>query len=353
MTQKPRIGEILLMQETVDAWVLTHTLKAHVGASKQRLVSVLVGRAQLDPDDGAMALSEQLGVPAALQRHLERRDPECEELIPRELVQRWVVLPLGRTSDNHLVVVARDPTPILAAALHHATKQRIKLAVTPEVQLDKLIRSIYGFAPDPGAVASTPPSIGDIGDIGITLEDPLAPARRARTVSAMMFNDGNPELPQRAQRGIDRIETTLVDIGNAITLAAAERFAFDYIGLRWRAALLLDVSQGAAIGRRGHGSRLQSVDAIVLPITTPSIVQIAHDTGTATGTVPSGAVQQRLSQLLEDASAPAAAAIVVDGGVRAVLAVGDPLQAGSRESVVDLARLADALGGAYERFTRR
>ena len=349
VSQKRHIGEILLMQETVDAWLLTQTLKLHPGASKQRLVSVLVGRAQLDPDDGAMALSEQLGYPAALQRHLERRDPDCQDQIPRELVQRWVVLPLGRARDHKLVVVARDPTPILAAALEHATKQQVTLAVTPEIHLDKMIRSIYGLAPDAAPVTSPP----TISETGISLDgDPMAPAGRARTISAIL-NHAAPELPTRAPQGSDRVDRTLVDIDNAITLAAAERFAFAYTALRWRATLLLDVSDGAGIGRRGQGPRLQSVDAIVLPLASPSIVQIAHDGATATNSMPSSAIQQRLCHLLDDATAPAAAAIVAGGAVRAVIVVGDPLYNGTRESVADLARLADAMGGAYERFARR
>jgi hypothetical protein len=350
VSEKRHIGEILLMQETVDAWVLTQTLKAHAAGS-QRLVSVLVARAQLDPDDGAMALSEQLGYPAALQRHLERRDPACQELIPRELVQRWVVLPLGRARDNTLVVVARDPTPILAAALAHATKQSITLAVTPELHLDKLIRSIYGFAPAATATNGAPPTLGEIG---ISLDaDPSAPVhRRARTVSAM-FNDGTPELPHRAPQGTDRVDRTLVDIDNAITVAAAERFAFAYAARRWRSALLLDVAEGAAIGRRGQGPRLHSVEAIVLPLATPSLIQVAHDQATATTSAPSSVVQLRLAHLLEDATTPAAAAIVVAGAVRAVLVVGDPVHSGPRESVADLARLADAIGAAYDRFSRR
>ncbi len=337
------------MQETVDAWVLTQTLKVHAPTSRHRLISLLIGRAQLDSDDGAMALSEQLGYPAALQRHLERRDPGCESLVPRELVQRWVVLPLGRARDGRLAVVARDPTPILMAALEHAAKLPVALAVAPALHLEKLIRSVYGLAEDANPMPDEPPTIHEIG---VSIDSvPAAPTRRARTISSVL-SDGTPELERRAPNGTERVESTLVEIDNAITVAAAERIAFAYSQRRWRATLLLDVADGAAIGRRGQGPRLSSVDAIVLPLASPSIVQVAYAAANATGTAPASAIQQRLCHLLDDATAPAAAAIVVGGSVHSVLVVGDPLHSGARESVADLARLADALSSARERFAR-
>src|SRR5690606_7725445 len=124
-----RIGELLLLQEKIDPWLLSHTLKEQA-STQQRLVSLLVSRAQLDPDDGALVLSEQLGYPGAMQRHLERRDPSVLELLPPQLGARWVVLPLGRARTGAVVVVARDPTPILAAALEHAMKTSVVLSVT-------------------------------------------------------------------------------------------------------------------------------------------------------------------------------------------------------------------------------
>lgn len=347
MTAPRRIGEVLLMQETVDAWVLTQTLKLHT--PQHRLISLLIGRAQLDSDDGAMALSEQLGYPAALQRHLERRDARCESLIPRELVQRWVVLPLGRARDGRLAVVARDPTPILQAALEHASKLPVALAVAPALHLEKLIRSVYGLPEDVDPMPFAPPMLNEIG---ISIDGvPGATIRRSRTISAVL-NDGTPELEQRMPQGTDRIDSTLFEIDKAITIAAAERIAFTYAARRWRAALLLEVADGVAIGRRGQGPRLTTVEAIMLPLATPSIVQVAHDDVNATSTAPPSVVQMRLNYLLDDAIASTAAAIVVRGSVRGVLVVGDPLHGGARESVTDLARLVDALSGARERFAR-
>src|SRR5690606_29625523 len=138
-----RIGELLLLKEKIEPWLLAHTLKEQAASGgAMRLISMLVSRAQLDPDDGALILSEQLGYPAALQRHLERRDPEVLGLLPPQLGSRWVVVPLARARTGAIVVVARDPTPILSAALEHAMRSSVVLAVTPSIQLERMVRAV-------------------------------------------------------------------------------------------------------------------------------------------------------------------------------------------------------------------
>src|SRR5690606_9609663 len=139
-------------------------------------------RAQLDPDDGALILSEQLGYPAALQRHLERRDPEVLGLLPPQLGSRWVVVPLARARTGAIVVVARDPTPILSAALEHAMRSSVVLAVTPSIQLERMLRAVYGVpgAPEDPLPNTATPTLSDIGEVRLEDETPL-PIRRART----------------------------------------------------------------------------------------------------------------------------------------------------------------------------
>lgn len=334
-----RIGELLLMQEAVDAWVLTQALKE---PNTSRLVSLLISRAQLDPDDGALALSQQLGYPAALQRHLERRDPACEHLIPPELVRRWVVLPLGRAKDSRLVVVARDPTPILNAALEHASKQTILLAVAPGLHLERLIRSIYGAGEADTALAPAAEPAAS---------EPPIPNARGRTVTSL-FSDGTPERLAADPHGTDRVDAALTQIDNAITLAAAERIGLAYAARRWDTSLLVAIAEGCALGRRGNGPRLGAVDAIELPLGDASIVQIAIDSGHIAQTPPATTAQQRIDYLLDDPHTPLAAPIVVAGRVALVLLVGDPLHGTHRDSLADLARLADALGAAHDRFAR-
>ncbi|HTL37317.1 MAG TPA: hypothetical protein VL326_29490 [Kofleriaceae bacterium] len=342
-----RIGELLLLQEKVDPWVLTNTLKEQP-YTRLRLVSLLISRAHLDPDDGALILSEQLGYPAAMQRHLERRDPALLGLVPPQLGSTWVVLPLGYAKTGALIVVSRDPTPILSAALEHITRQSVLLSVTPAVQLERLVRAAYGAGgtPENEPLPSSPPTLSDIGNVRLEDATPL-PIRRARTVSYMF--EGMPQLPVRAPQQIAAIETTLQEIDNAITAQAAERLVMAYVAKHWRAGLLARLEGDFAVGVRGHGPDLEPATSVRVPLAEPSLVAVAAGSRRATHEAPSSDTQTHLGILLGSPATPAAAPIIVGKRVEAVLAVGDP---NNGASLAELDRLVDALGAAYDRFSR-
>lgn len=343
-----RIGELLLLKEKIDPWLLSHTLKEQA-TTHQRLVSLLVSRAQLDPDDGALVLSEQLGYPGALQRHLERRDPAVLELLPMQLGSRWVVLPLGRARTGAIVVVARDPTPILGAALEHAMRHPILLAVTPSVQLERLVRAAYGLAGAPEEpLPLAAPTMSDVGDVRLEDETPL-PIRRARTVS-YMFNTPH-EIPMRVPPAEAPIETTLHEVDRAITAVAVERLVMAYVAKHWSAALLARIDGNDAVGLRGHGLGDTSPTEVTIPLHEPSSVSWAREKRQViTGEAPVSKSQDRLREALPGPTA--AAPVIATGEVIAVLVVGSPTETTETAAVAELDRLVDALGAAYDRFSR-
>ncbi len=344
------------MRENLDPWVLSNALR-NPGPTRQRLVSLLISRAQLDPDVGALALSEQTGYPAALLRHLERRDPACTNLIPKELAVRWCVLPLGRAHDKRLVVIARDPTPILQAALEHATKTAITLAIVPSLHLERLIKSVHAVDRLPDEPAEhRPPSLAQIA-ISVDIDD--QGPRRARTVSRMIsIADSTPELPPLRHEAltVHKLDAVLHDVDRAVTLGAVERLVMAYAAGRWQAALLFNVADGRAIGYRGHGAQLSSVEEIAVQLDAPSILQRAAQSRGPTCEEPDpaapSAVQIELQHLLGDALALAAAPVLVSNKLHGMLLVGDPRPDTAADSISDLTRLVDALGGAHERFAR-
>jgi hypothetical protein len=349
VSEKMKIGELLLLKEKIDPFHLSHALREQAN-TRLRLVSMLINRALLDPDEGAMLLSEQLGYPAAMQRHLERRDPSVLKLLPPQLGSRWVVLPLGRARTGAVIVVARDPTPILCAALEHAMSETVVLAVTPSIQLERLVRAAYGGSGMPDEpLPESPPSLSEIGDVRLEDETPL-PFRRARTVSYMF--PGLPELPVRAPQQVAPIDATLEEIDRAITAGAVERLVMAYAAKRWRAAILARVEGGTAIGIRGHGDKLEQPEQFTLPLAPPSMLTLARNTRRLTTDRPGTATQLQLTRVLGEADAPAAAPILGGDRVTAVLAVGDAVDGNTNDALAELDRLADALGAAYVRFSR-
>jgi hypothetical protein len=345
-----RIGEHLLLRESIDALVLSQTVREQQETG-QRLVSTLILRALIESDEGALALSEQTGFPAALQRHLERRDVAASILIPAQLARTWVVVPIGRSHTGDLVVCARDPTPILAAALEHATGKKVKLAVAPAIHVEKLVRSIYGVGGDVDTpLPIAPPMISDIGESAVGEARP-SPTRRSRTVSkAIQFDDSGPvKVPMRSMTAL---EITLQEMDQAFSLVAIERLVMSYAAQRWDSALLVRIDGDVAIGLRGHGDHLGVIEAITLPLTAATLISVAVETRRTTVDTPETPAQRHLSSLLGDAKRAIAAPIECRGSVHAVLVVGDAMEGIHRDSVVEIDRLTDALGAAYDRFSR-
>lgn len=342
-----RIGEVLLLRESVDALVLSQTVREQVETG-QRLVSILIGRALIESDEGALALSEQTGFPAALQRHLEGRDAAAIDTLPAQLARTWVVVPIGRSHHGDLVVCARDPTPILGAALEHATRGKVKLAVAPAMHVERLVRSIYGAPGRPDTpLPIAPPSLGDIGQatVGETTHAP----RRARTVSKSFIDTGDSGPVRVPMRNMSALEITLQEIDGAFSVTAVERMVMSYVSGRWQSALLFAIADGVASATRNH---VGAVDGIVVPLDVPSLIQIACGTRSVASSSPDSAVHQHLMSLLGAPTTPLAAPIVWRGEVRSVLVIGDAIEGRHRDSVVELDRLADALGAAYARFGR-
>ncbi len=342
-----RIGEVLLLRESVDALVLSQTVREQIETG-QRFVSILISRALIESDEGALALSEQTGFPAALQRHLEGRDAAVVDALPAQLAKTWVVVPLGRSHHGDLVVCARDPTPILAAALEHATRGKVKLAVAPAMHVERLVRSIYGASGRPDTpLPIVPPSLGDIGQstVGETTQSP----RRARTVSKSFIDTGDSGPVRVPMRSMSALEITLQEIDGAFSVIAVERMVMSYVSGRWQSALLFAIADGVASATRNH---VGAVDGIVVPLAAPSLIQIACGTRSVASDSPDSAVHQHLMSLLGAPTTPLAAPIVWRGEVRAVLVIGDAIEGRHRDSIVELDRLADALGAAYARFGR-
>ncbi len=343
-----RIGEILLLREALDPWGLSNAIQEQP-ATGMRLVSMLVSRALIDPDDASLALSEKYDVPGAMQRHLERRDPAIVDIIPAELARRWILLPLGRSRRGGLVVVARDPSPFLHASLEHIVKTEVELAVTPALQLERLVRSVYGELQPLEAPVRASESIPRRA-----LEDELLGdlPGRPRTVSRLML-DTSPDLPRRSAPSITKeLDGTLQQIETAVNRAAAEQHAIQFASRRWSAGMLLVIGDGAMFGRRAFGAKISSPESVILPLGVPSLVQHAIDSRTATAQATPGALHQRLCAMLGGATQPIAAPIVVRDQVEAVMVVGDPATTDLQGPLTKLASLADALGGAYERFAR-
>ena len=149
------------------------------------------------------------------------------------------------------------------------------------------------------------------------------------------------------------LDATTAAIAGAATFDEAIDTTMFYLAGRFHRAVWFTIHEGAALGERGHGDTLtpDMVQALTLPLTAPSIVQIAYDTRRLADTAPgaAGAIQERLTRALGYPHTAAAIPVVVDDRVIAVITVGDPV-GDPASAIQDLDRLGQAIARTCRRL---
>jgi hypothetical protein len=111
-----RLGELLIAANLVPADKVEQAARAQV-VYGGRLGTNLIEVFAISLDDLSRVLGQQRGVPAALERHFDKADPELQARLPAEVARTFSVVPLVRLSPERIAVVALDPlrTDALAA----------------------------------------------------------------------------------------------------------------------------------------------------------------------------------------------------------------------------------------------
>jgi len=369
-----RIGELLLEHEWVD-WEALALAVMQQRESGLRLCSLLVARKILDFDQASLALAEQHGVAAALRRHIEGRDRSVAALLPAALARRIVGIPIGRPGSGKLIVCVRDPSLALREQISRATGESIVLAVAPARTLERLVEHVYADIDVPIDVElpahpearseSGPLPLGDfdidvdIGsdfdldieheepepDIPVEIEPPDAPRPRSRALPVQV-----KRLDTQAAR--DCLDETIAAFPDIDDIEWLFDVLMGYVAKRWAASLLVALDERRAIGVRGHGQRLKpsTTRALILPLSEPSVVQLARDERRVIDETPADA-GKRLAVTLDNAATPTAVPISAGDAITHVLVVGDPLAGDHDATIRDLDVLAFALGEALARLS--
>jgi hypothetical protein len=149
------------------------------------------------------------------------------------------------------------------------------------------------------------------------------------------------------------LDATIAALDRATELEDATELAMRYLAGRFHHAVLFMINEGAALGDRGHGGQLtdEVIQAITVPLSAPSTVQVAHDSRRLATGAPddAGAIQDRLERTLGNPGALSAVPIEVDDGVAYVIAVGEA-SGDPTGATYDLERLGRVLGAAYQRL---
>jgi len=139
-----KLGEMLVKAGLISA----DQLQEGLGAQKQsgeKLGYVLVSLGYVKEDEITQLLSEQYGVPSINLRHFEI-DSSVIDLIPAEVSQKYLVVPVNRTGAT-LTIAMADPTNVFAMDdIKFMTGYNVEPVVASEMAIREAIETYYGSA---------------------------------------------------------------------------------------------------------------------------------------------------------------------------------------------------------------
>jgi type IV pilus assembly protein PilB len=139
-----KLGEMLVKAGLIS----TEQLQEALGAQKQsgeKLGYVLVSLGYVKEDEITQLLSEQYGVPSINLRHFEI-DASVIDLIPAEVSQKYLVVPVNRTGAT-LTIAMADPTNVFAMDdIKFMTGYNVEPVVASEMAIREAIENYYGSA---------------------------------------------------------------------------------------------------------------------------------------------------------------------------------------------------------------
>jgi hypothetical protein len=362
-----RLGEILIDWGAIAVSEL-HTGLEACRRSGGRLGTQLLKFGFVNERTLLDALSEQYGVPSVTGRMLSKAPRELQTELPPALAQRLQALPFGRTGTAVRVAMAnpRDPAKV------EEISQIVGSAVEPYVATENAILTAIAELSreaviDERASALVKPAAEPLSADWEQLWSPprLEPEQLLQATGRRMAPEGQQSVatfpglspvvegesfePDR-EIDSDTFRRRLAEVRHRDEVGSLLlRFAANYFGR----VCLFAVYRGVVIGwmARGHGVAVDDIQSFSTPLDTPSLFRdLATDSDRYIGTIPAGAENENLMQVMGDPK-PAAVLMlpirVKDHTVAYLL--GDNL---AEETVAvpadDLVKAAQKAGAAFE-----
>jgi hypothetical protein len=359
-----KLGQLLLREKLVTAEQLEEALKSQA-IFGGRLGSFLVEAGALREEQLAALLGRKYQVPFARSDHFSRLSPEAIKSVPRELAEKYLVLPLKKEGKRLWLAMA-DPGDLRAIEeIGFRIGCVVRPVVAAETVIIKNLQRYYGTErvgsyllmdmPKPGVpevVAAEPEESGSwlgspdqdvfIGkwEIGHHAEpqeaEPSAPAaaEEPSAASGISLDELGHRLAEKSERE-----------GMADLVAA-------YLAEEFVAAALLLVRKEKAIGWRGIADRkmVAGFEQLRIDLSQPSMLRTAADSkGVVIGTPTQQPGDRQLFQALGiDPPAYVLVAPVMLAGRLVGLICIDNRGADLSGRVKDLQRLADLLAAGLE-----
>jgi len=307
-----KLGEILIQLGQITPEQLDAGLRAQ-GLAGGKLGTHLVELGFIGTDQLSLALSRQMGVPAALERHFSRADPAVLATLKASLAVRYLAVPLAASRGGVRQVVAAMAAPLdmlTVDDLSFALGARVEPLVAGEIVIARNIRRLYGVevniktrmsaqTPTPGLVQGAPhptPTPAPMSASARTASAAriLAPAPSERTTGmkramaptpspAPARDVVSPRTPAQTHLPASGPAMSLEDAIHRLTLARhREQLAdvvVDFMRGYFGCGMFFLVRDGQARVWRGFAPGIQeaAIETIAFPVSLPSCFQLAHD----------------------------------------------------------------------------
>ncbi len=137
-----KLGEMLVRAGMISQEQLDEALESQK-SNGEKLGFNLIKLGYVKEDDITQLLSEQYGVPSINLRHFEI-DETVINLIPSEVAQKYLVLPVNRTGAT-LTIAMADPTNVFAMDdIKFMTGYNVEPVVASEIAIREAIEKYYG-----------------------------------------------------------------------------------------------------------------------------------------------------------------------------------------------------------------
>jgi hypothetical protein len=279
-----KLGEILIQLGMLSAEQLSAVLHEHQlpGA---KLGTRLVDLGLLDTDQVTLALSRQMGVPAALQRHFDRADPAVVAMLKPNLAARYMAIPLVavRTGIKRIVVAMATPLDVLAVDdVSFALGARVEPMVACELAVATNLKRLRNIdLPLPRLPGHAP---NDRSADGVLRRDTIsAEAPHPSPASAPCLTE--PTAQTLSRPSVLEASVGLEDTIHRLSVAQhREQLAdilIDFMLPRFGCGLIFLLRGGNAQVWRGFAPCVdtRAIETIAFPIAMPSLFRTAKERG--------------------------------------------------------------------------
>jgi len=140
---KTKIGELLLQKELITSEQLQEALSLQRGRDKHKLLGqILLDLGYVSKEELYLILAIQYGYPYINVSHCII-EPKVLSLIPRELVEKYQVLPIDKIEDILTLAMVNPLDKSAIEDIEKLTKSNVKVFLTMPLELKEMISKYY------------------------------------------------------------------------------------------------------------------------------------------------------------------------------------------------------------------